>query len=100
LPHCERCRAMLRPDIVWFHEMLPEAVWTAAAHSAAACDCFLVAGTTAVVYPAASLVELARATGAPVIEVNLETSAVSHNVEVSLRGKSGQILPRLVEALK
>lgn len=100
LPHCERCQHLLRPDIVWFHEMLPQDVWLAAAKSAETCDCFLVAGTTAVVYPAAGLVEIARAVGAKVIEVNLETSAVSHRVDVSLRGKSGAILPRLVEALK
>lgn len=100
LPHCERCQQMLRPDIVWFHEILPEDVWRAAAHSAETCDCFLVAGTTAIVYPAAGLVDIARAVGAKVIEVNLETSAVSARVDVSLRGKSGAILPRLVEALK
>src|SRR5205807_9111186 len=30
LPHCGECGQMLRPDIVWFHEMLPQDVWIAA----------------------------------------------------------------------
>jgi NAD-dependent deacetylase len=100
LPHCPQCAALIRPDIVWFEEMLPHDVWLEAQTVSEECDCFLVAGTTAIVYPAAGLVGLARARGASVIEVNLEASAVSDIVDVSLRGKSGHILPRLVEALK
>jgi len=98
LPRCPQCAALIRPDIVWFEEMLPHDVWSEAQTVSEECDCFLVAGTTAIVYPAAGLVGLARARGAKVIEVNLEASAVSDIVDVSLRGKSGQILPRLVEA--
>jgi NAD-dependent SIR2 family protein deacetylase len=56
-------------------------------------------GTSAVVYPAAGLVEVARRAGATVIEINVEASSVSDQVDVLLRGKSGSILPRLVEAL-
>jgi NAD-dependent protein deacetylase/lipoamidase len=99
LPECPTCGALLRPDIVWFHEMLPNDVWHEAAESALTCDVFVVAGTSAVVYPAARLVHLAQTTGARVIEVNLEPSAVSHGVDVHLQGKSGQVLPRLEELL-
>jgi NAD-dependent deacetylase len=99
LPRCAGCDALLRPDIVWFHEMLPQQVWREAAESAGLCDCFLVVGTSAVVYPAAGLVDLARQTGASVVEVNADASAVSSCVDVHLRGKSGEILPRLVQLL-
>jgi NAD-dependent deacetylase len=99
LPPCPKCGRHLRPDIVWFGEMLPDGVWRRACQSAEECECFLVVGTTAVVYPAAGLVDIARAVGARVLEINLEPSAVSSRVDVSLRGKSGQILPRLIEAL-
>jgi NAD-dependent deacetylase len=97
LPHCAHCNALLRPDVVWFEEMLPEDVWAEAVAAAGACDCFLVVGTSAVVYPAAGLAGTARSRGASVIEVNLQPSAVSHQVDVGLYGPSGEILPRLVE---
>jgi NAD-dependent deacetylase len=99
LPRCPWCGELIRPDIVWFEEMLPHDVWSEAQIASEECDCFLVVGTTAVVYPAAGLVALARNRGARVIEVNLEPSAVSGIADVALHGKSGHILPRLVEAL-
>ena len=71
LPHCGACGHLLRPDVVWFEEMLPPGPWHEAELAAQSCDCFLVVGTSAVVYPAAGLVPLARAHGARVIEVNL-----------------------------
>jgi NAD-dependent deacetylase len=97
LPRCGACAALLRPDVVWFGEMLPEDVWEQALTAASSCRCFLVVGTSAVVYPAAGLIGMARARGCPVVEVNLEPTAVSHRVDVGLYGPSGEILPRLVE---
>ncbi len=97
LPRCRACNGLLRPDVVWFEEMLPEVVWGQAAAAAAACDCFLVVGTSAVVYPAAGLIGMARGRGASVIEVNLRPTAVSHRIDVGLYGPSGEVLPRLVE---
>jgi NAD-dependent deacetylase len=89
----------LRPDVVWFHEMLPQDVWHEAGHATGQCHCFLVVGTSAVVYPAAGLIQLARAVGAGVIEVNLEETAASAAADVSLYGRSGELLPKLVERL-
>ena len=97
LPHCDDCRALLRPDIVWFHEMLPEDTWRAAAEATENCSCFLVVGTSAVVYPAAGLIDAARAVGATVIEINPEATPATQPGTISLRGKSGEILPRLLE---
>jgi NAD-dependent deacetylase len=99
LPRCADCGEMLRPDIVWFHEMLPEDIWLQAAEATAACECFLVVGTSAVVYPAAGLIDMARAAGAGVIEVNLEATGASPGATLSLFGPSGVILPRLVQRL-
>jgi NAD-dependent deacetylase len=97
LPRCGECGQLLRPDVVWFDEALPDGVWRAGAEAAAACECFLVAGTSAVVYPAAGLIDVARAAGAGVVEVNLE-SAAGGGV-VGLYGPSGVVLPRLAERL-
>ena len=98
LPRCE-CGELLRPDIVWFHEMLPEQIWLEAAKASAECEAYLVVGTSAVVYPAASLAEMARTVGARVIEVNLERTNAADGGAIGLYGPSGQILPRLAERL-
>ena len=63
------------------------------------CQCFLVVGTSAVVYPAAGLIDVARSQGASVIEINIAATAASSVADVSLYGPSGQILPRLVQRL-
>jgi NAD-dependent deacetylase len=99
LPHCTACGKLLRPAIVWFEEALPEDVWRAAAAAARACECFLVVGTSAVVYPAASLVPLAQGHGARIIEVNVERTAASAHADVSLFELSGQVLPALLERM-
>lgn len=99
LPRCPDCGQLLRPDIVWFGEMLPARVWAEAEQEARRCDVFLVVGTSAVVFPAAGLILSARARGARVIEVNLERTGASAEAEVSLLGPSGQLLPELVKRL-
>jgi NAD-dependent deacetylase len=101
LPECH-CGNLLRPDIVWFHENLPEDVWEAAMMAAHECDVLLVVGTSAVVHPAASLVPIAKRSkspGVPVVEVNLTQTDASHLADVGLYGPSGQVLPKLVGRL-
>jgi NAD-dependent deacetylase len=100
LPRCGGCGELQRPDVVWFEEPLPVAEWHEAARAADRCDCFLVVGTSAVVYPAAGLIRSARYAGAKVIEVNLEKTGASGAADIGLYGPSGQVLPRLVERLK
>jgi NAD-dependent deacetylase len=100
LPECPTCGELLRPDVVWFHEPLPEDVWEQAAQAACTSDCFLVVGTSAVVYPAAGLIIAARQSGARVIEINLTQTEASERVDLGLYGPSGQILPELVERVK
>jgi NAD-dependent deacetylase len=102
LPACPSCGAMLRPDIVWFHEMLPPDVWRNAEIAAEESDVFLVVGTSAVVYPAAGLISLAKhgkSPGATIIEVNLAPTDASELADVGLYGKSGELLPQLCERL-
>jgi NAD-dependent deacetylase len=96
VPECERCHALMRPAVVWFGEMLPPAALAAAQHAIEHCNLMLVAGTSGVVQPAASFAVWAKQTGAAVIEVNLEDTPLSPIADVSLFGKSGEILPRLL----
>jgi NAD-dependent deacetylase len=97
-PRCDACGAFLRPDVVWFEEMLPEAALAAAEDAANRCDMLLVVGTSAEVYPAAALPALARRRGALVVEINTETTALSAHADHTLRGPAGVVLPALVAA--
>jgi NAD-dependent deacetylase len=93
-PHCE-CGALMRPGVVWFGEGLDARIWDNAQKAARSADLLLVIGTSAVVYPAASLAPLAKASGARIVEINVDDTALSPMVDVSLRGRSGDILPQL-----
>jgi NAD-dependent protein deacetylase/lipoamidase len=97
LPRCAACGGLLRPDVVWFEEALPYDTWREAEAAVGRCQCFVVVGTSAVVYPAAGLIHQAKLDGARVIEVNVTATEASRLVDVGLYGPSGQILPRLVE---
>jgi NAD-dependent deacetylase len=97
LPACPRCASHVRPAVVWFGEALPPGIWEAAVEAAQNCDVFLAVGTSAAVYPAAGLVELAVGCGAQAIEVNVEATALSSLAAVALRGAAGEVLPGLVE---
>jgi NAD-dependent deacetylase len=101
LPHCPAagCGRLLRPDIVWFYEPLPETIWLEVETAVRQCQCLLVVGTSAVVYPAAGLIDTAARAGGRVIEVNLTATSASFAADVALYGPSGQVLPRLVERL-
>jgi NAD-dependent deacetylase len=96
VPACCSCGARMRPDVVWFGETLPQEVYLAAVEASAQCDLFLTVGTSALVYPAAGLIEWAFSAGARTVEVNLEPTPASRLVNLALHGKAGEILPRLV----
>lgn len=94
-PKCE-CGALLRPAIVWFGESLPSDVLNQAWSNSEQADLFLVVGTSALVHPAASLPLVAKRSGARVVEINLEPTAISDQVDISLMGKSGELLPQII----
>jgi NAD-dependent deacetylase len=97
LPHCPRCGALLRPDVVWFGEALPEEALVRAAAAAAAADTCLVVGTAGAVYPAAGFAEKVRRRGRPVIVVDPAETAFDSIAAVKLTGKAGDILPAILE---
>lgn len=97
-PRCDLCDAYLRPDVVWFDERLPRDAQADAADAAGRCDVYIVAGTSAEVYPAAGLPYAALRNGACVIEVNPETTTLTPSATLALHGKAGEVLPALVSA--
>ncbi len=95
-PRCQKCGGLLRPGVVWFGEPLPARTWEQAEEAVRACDVLIVAGTSAVVYPAASLAPQAQRHGAKIIEVNLEETPLSSSADLCLHGPSGEVLPRII----
>ncbi len=93
-PRCTRCGNMLRPDVVWFGEMLPASALAAAGQAAQDCDLMLVVGTSGVVYPAAGL---ARTAAGKVVVINPEPTELDDVADAVLRGQAAQLLPQLLE---
>ncbi len=93
-PRCPRCGALLRPDVVWFGEMLDVPTLTAAREAARRAAILLVVGTSAVVQPAASLPLETRHAGGRVIEFNLEPTPLTSVVDETVLGPAGETLPR------
>jgi len=99
-PRCPNCGARLRPDVVWFGEMLPEAALQAAFLAAETGDVFLSVGTSSLVHPAASLPFAALQAGAVTVEINPSRTPLTPYVTYALPGPAGQILPSILQALE
>jgi NAD-dependent protein deacetylase/lipoamidase len=98
-PRCAQCGALLRPDVVWFGEALPEAALRRAQEAAARCDLFLSIGTSTMVYPAAELPFIAGSNGATVVEINPDLTPLSRLANFVLREKAGVALPAIAAAM-
>jgi NAD-dependent deacetylase len=96
-PRCEACGGLLRPDVVWFGEMLPAEELGRSFEAARHCDLFFTIGTSALVQPAALLPLEAREMGIPTVEVNPQPTQLTRSMTFVLNEPAGEILPRLVE---
>jgi NAD-dependent deacetylase len=94
-PPCPVCGSPLRPDVVWFGEMLPQGAVERAWRLAERCDVLLLVGTSGTVWPAAELPSVAKSAGARVIEINPAPSELTPTADVFLQGRAGIVLPRL-----
>ncbi len=97
LRHCPDCGDQLRPAVVWFGEALPSSAWLDAEQACRDCDVLLVIGTSAVVYPAAGLIGLAKSAGAKIVIVNTQASDASSLADVELLGNASEVVPALLE---
>ena len=96
LPPCSACGGLLRPNVVWFGEMLDPEILEKAYAATLACQVMMVVGTSGVVQPAASMGMNAKSQGAFVVEINLEPTPYTGVYDLSIQGKSGEILPLLL----
>ena len=101
-PWCREpgCDSPLKTDGVGFGEPVPEAHLRRCAEETAQADVFMIAGTSAVVYPVAHYPQLAAQRGIPLIEIDPEPTALSELASVTLRGPSGEVLPQLLAAVR
>lgn len=97
-PHCQQ--AYLRPDVVWFNEMLPSHAVSRAQQVSIEADVMLVIGTSGVVQPAASLPFIAASRGATVLEINPAESGISQVAKMRVSAGAGQVLPIIVDKLR
>lgn len=98
-PRC-KCGNILRPDVVWFGESLPQEVWKNAMQEASLCDVMIIAGTSLVVSPANTLPIFAKQNNAMLIEINPEQTVMSNQMDLSIRDTSANVIPKLVEFVK
>lgn len=99
-PRCD-CSGILKPDAVFFGEPIPEDAFARAAEAAHLCDLMLVIGTSAVVYPAAGMPEVAKRAGARIVEINPERTPLTGYVsDYIILGTAGEVLPAIVEEIR
>jgi len=98
-PMC-KCGEILRPDVVWFGEALPQDVWSEAITHANSCDAMIIAGTSLAVSPANTLPIYAKQNNALLIEVNPESTIMSADMDLLLKITSANALPHLVSIFK
>lgn len=98
-PKC-KCGELLRPDVVWFGEALPQDIWHDAINHAKSCDVMIIAGTSLAVSPANTLPIFAKQNGATLIEINPEQTVMSEDMDLSLRETSANALPHLISLLE
>ena len=98
-PLC-KCGNILRPDVVWFGEPLPQDVWQNAIEFASRCDLMVIVGTSLVVSPANTLPLYAKQNNATLIEINPEKTEMSEEMDEIIRNTSVETLPKLVSLFK
>ena len=102
-PRCPTCQGVIKSDTVGFGEPIPSDVAHQSLEEAWKCDLMLICGTSAVVYPFANLPRIAKQRGAAIIiEVNAEPTPLTEEriSDYLIQGKTGEILPSLVEEVK
>jgi len=98
-PLCS-CGNILRPDVVWFGEGLPQDVWEEAIIHSNSCDVMVIAGTSLVVSPANTLPIYAKQNNALLVEVNPDETIMTSDMNLSIRSTSATVLPELVTIFK
>ncbi len=98
IPYC-KCGGLLRPDVVWFGEAIPQDVWQKSIEFLTTANVAIICGTSGVVWPAAGIPEVAKNYGVKTIEINLESTPITPIVDVSIIAPAGKVLPEIAKKL-
>ncbi len=98
-PICPECGGLVKADTVMFGEPIPPSALDACFRETAMCDCMIVCGTSATVFPAASFPRIVKENGGAIVELNPNPTPISAVADVVLRGPSGEFLPEVAERL-
>lgn len=100
IPPLCKCGNILRPDVVWFGESLPQDVWQNAVNFASNCDLMVIAGTSLVVSPANTLPIYAQQNNTTLVEINPENTEMSKEMNLVIENTSAESLPKLISLFK
>ena len=100
LPECEACKGILKPDAVYFGEMLPQAGLSEASRRANQCDLCIVIGSTLLVHPAALIPEYAHNAGAKIVIINIGATSMDSKAAVRIDGKAGETMGRVMQHVR
>lgn len=100
VPECARCGGILKPDAVFFGEAMPERETMEAQNRSAACDLFIVIGSTLAVYPAAFMPEYALSSGAKLVIINDGPTELDHSAHVRIGARAGDVMSRATRTVK
>lgn len=100
VPTCKKCGGLIRPDVVWFGEMLPQDQFTGGETAAEWSDICFVVGTSSVVFPAAYIPQSAKRAGSYLVEINIESTDLTYYADYSIFGKAGEVLPEILNLVK
>lgn len=95
IPMCPHCQHILKPDVVLFEEQLPFKTWRQAEEAVENCDLLLIAGSSLLVFPAASLPIRALEKGTPLIIINKTPTYIDEKADVVIHGDLAEVIPRL-----
>jgi NAD-dependent deacetylase len=100
VPECKKCGGILKPDVIFFGEALPEKTLRSATKESQECDLFIVIGSSLVVYPAASLPLYAKRSGARIIIINLGPTEQDSIADVLINQLAGETMTGIMTRLK
>ena len=100
IPDCEGCHGTLKPDFVFFGEMLPADVLQEATSRSYSCDLFIVIGSTLLVSPASYMPIYATKAGAKLVIINLSSTPMDQQATVLIRGKAGEVMSQVIQRVR
>ena len=100
VPRCGGCKGILKPATVAYGQSMPVRETQEAGERSAACDLFLAAGSSLVVYPAAQMPLLAKQGGARLVILNLTETPHDHRADILIKEKTGETMSRIVARAK